>query len=89
VINLITRSKQICRIGRSLTNCGTIHSPERLFSVDFKVTIIKTFMILQNVFSCATLLLYTRGNGGKRKSMINRSLNTVFFPPQDQKKYLT
>ena len=25
VINLITRSKKICRLGRSLKNCGTIH----------------------------------------------------------------
>ena len=25
VINLITRSKKICRMGRSLKNCGTIH----------------------------------------------------------------
>ena len=26
MINLITRSKKICRLGRSLKNCGTIHS---------------------------------------------------------------
>ena len=29
VINLITRSKKICRLGRSLKICGTIHSARR------------------------------------------------------------
>ena len=36
MINLITRSKKICRFGRSLKSCGTIHCPlcipkEKLF----------------------------------------------------------
>jgi len=60
-----------------------INCPE-LFSVDFKVTIIKTCPILQTVFRWTTRLLNTRGNGAKRESLINGSLNIVFSLHHDK-----
>ena len=40
VINLITRSKQIYRKGRSLKMCGTIH----LYQINHKYVIIRAYL---------------------------------------------